>query len=171
MDLKDAIRLIDAGVSKTPASWADIGAGTGLFTEALMEVLPGGTLYALDKSPHMLWSLIPGPDFDLRIIEGDFTRPMDIPLVDGILMANALHYAQIPEEVLEKILTNLRPGGSFLLIEYDTEQARPPWIPYPISFSSFTSLCHRVQLSDPCEIGSIPSMYGQARIYSALAYI
>lgn len=168
MTYAEAIELIKSGVDPGKNAWADIGAGTGMFTQALMEILQEGTVYALDKSPHALWNLEAGPGIDLHIVEGDFNHSMDLPEMDGIVMANALHYAEEPLAVLQNVISHLRSGGRFILIEYDTESTRPPWVPFPVSYRQFENLCLKADLPGPELIGSVSSQYGYDKIYSAL---
>ncbi len=171
MTLLEATDLIRPGVSPASGTWADIGAGTGLFTQALMEILDEGKVIALDKSPHALYSnqqlAISNRQskVNLEIIEGDFNKPLDLPLLDGILMANALHYANDHLVVLKNVLTSLKPEGIFLLIEYDTDKPNPPWVPNPISFERFLEICHHSGLSEPMEIARRKSIYRDGEMY------
>ncbi len=167
MQLADAIALIRPGVEHHSGTWADIGAGTGMFTRALMHVLEEGVVYAVDKSPHALWQLQPTAQVELKIVEADFNNRLDLPPLDGIIMANALHYAKDPIVVLENVLSPLKLGGTFILIEYETEVPRQPWVPFPISFQRFVTLCSHVHLSPPEFIGTIASQYGYEHIYAA----
>lgn len=169
MELKDAVELIRGGVPLTSSPWADIGAGTGLFTRALMDILPTSKIYAVDKSPHSLWKLRPDPGHELIVVESDFHRELELPLVDGIIMANALHYAQVPESVMQNVLQYLRPGGTFILVEYDTEQANPPWVPFPVSLNKFSKLAAKLGLKKLDVIGSRKSIYGHSEIYAVTA--
>jgi len=161
MQLNDAVGLIKDGVPLISSTWADIGAGTGLFTRALMNILPPSRIYAVDKSPHSLWSLRPEPEHELIVVEGDFHRELDIPLVDGIIMANALHYAPESGKVLENVLTYRRPGGTFILVEYDTEEANPPWVPYPVSLKPMNFVLVFVTIS---VLGIIASKIASSRV-------
>lgn len=170
MSIEDAIALIRPGIPRAATRWADLGAGTGLFTEALRTLLPGGAVYAVDKNPHALWYLEQGGPVELIITEADFNRPLELPQLDGILMANALHYASDPLTTLQNVLTCLRPGGRFLLIEYEQETPLPPWIPYPLPWERFTALAPRAGLSRPEELGRLPSAYGHRHLYAALSF-
>lgn len=172
MDIKDTIQLLGQVPNQAPEVWADIGAGTGAFTVALQMLLaPESTVWAIDKNPHMLWSLPKQNEVNIRVEEGNFERAMDLPLFDGIVMANALHYAQDPVVVLQNVLQHLKPGGTFILIEYDTAQANPPWIPYPVSLASFETLAPQVGLTPPQAIHRVSSQYGQNSIYSMVCQL
>lgn len=166
MKLTQAIQLIETAVQPLEGVWADIGAGTGLFTQALQTVLESGKIYALDKNPHALWKLEATRTVALEIVEGDFNRSLPLPKVDGIIMANALHYATAPAKVLQNILQHLKPDGVFILIEYDTTRPNPPWVPYPIPAIEFSQLAIQVGLTEPIEINRAPSRYGHNEIYS-----
>ena len=169
MTPSDALTLLRPGIPSSSGIWADLGAGTGIFTLALRQLLKSGTIYAVDKNPHVLWSIAAAGPVEVIVHEADFTRPLELPLLDGIVMANALHYAADPVATLQNILTCLRHGTPFLLIEYETEQARPPWIPYPLPFWRFVEIAGKVGLSEPEELARVPSDYGRQYIYSALA--
>ncbi|MEO1261658.1 MAG: class I SAM-dependent methyltransferase [Bacteroidota bacterium] len=167
MRQQEAISLIEKGIKTTSGTWADIGAGTGVFTLALREMLTTGTIYAVDKSPHALWRLPLKGDVPIAVVEGDFNRPLDLPMLDGILMANALHYASDPVAVLKNLLSYLKPAGTFVLIEYETHRPLQPWIPYPVPFADFEKHAHAAGLSEPLEIGRAVSRYGHEHIYAA----
>ena len=160
--------LLAPAITSKSASWADIGAGTGTFTLVLRELLTAGTIYAVDKNPHMLWKLpLDGP-VPIRVVEGDFNRALDIPPVDGILMANTLHYAEDPVAVLQNVLQYLKPDGAFVLIEYETDTPLHPWIPYPIPFDRFGEIAHSCGLTPPVELARVPTQYGHQHIYSSM---
>lgn len=171
MTLHEAIDLIRPGVKSTSGTWADIGAGTGLFTEALTEILEKGKVFALDKNTHSLYqSKIENQKskITVEIFEADFNLPLSLPLLDGILMANALHYANDHLYVLKNVLTSLKPGGTFILIEYDTDKPNPPWVPNPISSERFSALCNEAGLQKPIKIGRRHSIYQDGEMYVAM---
>lgn len=168
MELSTAISLTQAGIPHESRIWADLGAGTGLFTQALLEILPDDAqVHALDKSPRYLYDLWRSHRSRLVVHDGDFTKEMELPQLDGILMANALHYIQDKTAVLRHILSYLKQGGKFILIEYDTDKPNSPWVPYPISRNSWERLCANVGLGKPEIIGQVPSRYGYDYIYSS----
>lgn len=166
MNHQTAKSLIEKGLHQRNGTWADIGAGTGVFTEVLRDLLEEGSVYAVDKSPHALWSLPKMAQPQLIIEDANFTQPMDLPMLDGIVMANALHYTNNPIEILQNILKHLKKGGRFILVEYELTTPQPPWIPFPIAFEDFCKISSKVGLSFPKKIGEVASQYGPQDIYS-----
>jgi len=167
MELKQAIDLIAPAISFQSGNWADIGAGTGLFTLALQSLLRDGTIYAVDKNPHALWAIRSSETVKIVVQEADFTKNMELPVLDGIVVANALHYAPNAVQVLQYLLTFLKTDGVLLVVEYETNTPNFPWIPYPIPFSHFQTLATSSGLSNVVKIGSVPSMYSYEHIYAA----
>ncbi len=169
MDLSDAIEFIQPAVKMDVSTWADIGAGSGLFTMAICTLVPGAKVFAVDKNPHLLWTLEPPAGSEISVVEGDFNRPLNIPQVEGIVMANALHYAPEPVDVLSNVIDHLQPGGVFLLIEYESFQPNQ-WVPFPVSFGKFQEACSRTGLDEPIVINTRPTRYGHQHMYLAATY-
>src|SRR5215210_6911182 len=92
------VALIRDGVPRPDGTWADLGAGTGNFTWALRELLGAqATIYAVDRDGKAIrqqqQQLAQAPPGATIIpIQADFTHPLDLPALDGVLMANALHF-------------------------------------------------------------------------------
>lgn len=169
MELREAVTLIEQGVPHDSKSWADIGAGTGIFTQALQHLLTNAQIYALDKNPHALYRLQREQADAFTIVEGDFNRKMDLPVVDGIIMANALHYAPDPVPVLQNVLSHLKSGGALILVEYDISRPVSTWVPYPVSLARFEEIAPRCGLQPPQLMARRPSRYGRGNIYAAVA--
>lgn len=160
----EAIEFIKQGILPTSGVWIDIGAGTGVFTRALFSLLTSGNVIAVDKNPHALYSLRAPLPLSYEIIEADFTKEMDLPFADGIIMANALHYAKDQEKTLSNIIQHLRPGGTFLLIEYDNTITNQ-WVPYPVPILKANKLLEDVGIIDIEVINKRKSGYGQGTMY------
>src|SRR5882762_8715762 len=94
-------------------SWFDLGCGSGLFSEALHGLLPkGSSIHAIDREPTSFSSN------QIKFLQLDFVKdPLPKVSVDGILMANSLHYVNDKIQFLAKIKKNLPPDGVFLLVE------------------------------------------------------
>lgn len=165
MSHEEAISLIKSGIHPSTGAWADIGAGTGTFTEALRDILTSGTVYSFDKNPHMLWRLEGSAEVAIQVVEGDFTKKFELPSqVKGIVMANALHYAANHLEALQHVLSHLAPGGTFILMEYNTDQPNPPYVPFPLSEMTFRSIASVAGLTEVEVIGRKTSIY-QGEMY------
>ena len=83
-------------------------------------------------------------------------------------MANALHFVRDQAAVLARVAGYLRPGGRFLLVEYELRQA-VPWVPFPVAFERFESLAVGAGLIEPALIGSRRSPSSGIVMYAAIA--
>lgn len=171
MELNTAIALIEKGVSKNTEKevWADLGAGHGLFTRALATLLPmGSTLLAVDKDAKSLRTIEISDDIILEKIQLDFnTEILDTEQLNGILMANFLHYINDKKSFLLGIKKKLKAYGRIILVEYERDKANP-WVPYPINYISLQKLSEDCGFGSIHKIGEVPSRYQQGTIYSAL---
>ncbi|HWJ02472.1 MAG TPA: class I SAM-dependent methyltransferase [Verrucomicrobiae bacterium] len=172
MELSAALRLIrhEQLLAYPSASWADLGCGTGFFTSALAQLLPeGSTVYAVDKSRAALAQVSPPPKgIRIETMIADFTaEDLSLPLLDGILMANSLHYVPEQPAFLARAQKWLKAEGCFLVVEYDTHRANP-WVPYPVPYSSLAHLFYPLSYKNIQKLGEHPSHYQPAPIYSAL---
>jgi ubiquinone/menaquinone biosynthesis C-methylase UbiE len=174
VDHADHVALIREAVSPG-ATWADLGSGRGAFTLALADLLGStGTIWSVDRDAHLLEeqteALRARPAAEtprVHALVGDFTRPLALPPLDGIVMANSLHFVADPVPVLHRIVGLLRPGGRFVLVEYDADRGNH-WVPHPISADRWPSVAEAAGLSDVREIGRRGSRFLNA-IYSAMA--
>ena len=79
---------------------------------------------------------------NVTYIPADFTRPLNIPQLDGIIMANSLHFIRKKDEVLQHIASYLRPGVRLLLVEYNVDRGNM-WVPYPFSYETWETLARK----------------------------
>ena len=58
------------------------------------------------------------PDRRVHYLAADFSRPLALTPLDGIVMANSLHFIKHAdkERVLRQIIDYLKPGGRFLTV-------------------------------------------------------
>jgi len=174
MDHNDHVNLLRPADLTPSASWADLGAGSGAFTLALRELLGlSAEIYAIDRDRGRLAELERahrarfGASDHLHVIAADFTHPLEIPALDGILMANSLHFFKDKEKILRHVGSFLKPNGALLLVEYNIDRGNP-WVPYPLSFGTFQDLSPRAGLSEPRLLAKHPSSFLR-EFYSALA--
>lgn len=170
MLLTDAVNLIENGVAKEPSTWADLGCGNGLFTQALAQLLPTPTtIHAVDINAGAL-NKIQDQYNDVKVMKHkyDFVNdPIVLPALDGILMANSLHFVQDKKSFLKKIELLLQPAAKMILVEYELTNANQ-WVPFPIQFHELKTLFSTIRFSNITKIGEMPSAYHQASIYAAL---
>ncbi len=175
MNHTDHVGLIRAGVLRPGGVWADLGAGAGAFTLALADLLgPGAEIYAVDQDPNVLQTQA-GPmagRFSQTIVyyvTADFTQPLNLPLLDGVVMANALHFQPVnrQEAVVRQVKSYLRPGGRLILVEYNTDQGNT-WVPYPLSYPTWENLAQRAGFSQTRRLAAVPSRFWR-EIYAAVS--
>ncbi|MCB0686849.1 MAG: class I SAM-dependent methyltransferase [Saprospiraceae bacterium] len=174
MKLEEAIKLIQPAISQSGSVWADLGAGSGTFTLALNEILGfDGVIFAVDLHLNLLRDQlkIQYTRSTIHLYEENFTLPMPfLPSLDGILLANSLHYVKEQESFLERISnTYLKPGGTIVCVEYDRFEA-DQWVPYPLPLPYFERLAANIGLTLPEEIGRKRSIYGNQELYAAYCH-
>ncbi len=183
MNHHDHVALIRAGVlgnadTATPAddgarAWADFGSGTGAFTLALADVLgPGAAIHSVERDRSALREQERAmharfPDAMVQFHHADFTRPLNLPPLDGIVMANALHFFPEKQSVLAQVRAYLRPGGRFILVEYDTDRGNR-WVPFPLSYRSWVTVAGRAGFAQTHLLATVPSRFLGA-IYAAVS--
>lgn len=174
MEHKDHVNLLRAGVPAAAGRWADLGAGSGAFTLALADLLPPGSeIHAVDKDRRALDNQAASmkarfPDIVIHYHTADFTHDLNLPLLDGIVMANALHFVREKEPVLRALIRMLKPGGRFMLVEYNVDQGNT-WVPYPLSFSTWHQVVQKIGLVETRLLASVPSRF-LGEIFSALSF-
>lgn len=167
MDHNDHVKLLQPAKLEQGGSWADLGAGSGAFTFALRELIgAGASIHAVDKDRNDLkrleqdYKIRFGNSENLKIIVGDFSRPLTAPLppLDGIVMANSLHYFKDRVNILNHVRSLLKPNGILLVMEYNVDTGNP-WVPYPFSFETFKKLAAQSGFSEPRLLAKNPSSF------------
>lgn len=167
---RDAVALIaDAGFGAVPSVWADLGSGDGTFTRALASLLaPGSVVHAIDRDASALASL--RASSPVRIVPHalDFVAaPWPVTSLDGILMANSLHYVADQAGFLAACVARLAPGGRFLVVEYDTDSSNP-WVPFPVPRDHLRRLFASMEFSVRV-VGARRSVFRRSEMYAAVA--
>ncbi|MCC6462549.1 MAG: class I SAM-dependent methyltransferase [Saprospiraceae bacterium] len=171
MTLAEATSLL-AGAPATgprPETWADLGCGAGLFTFALAQSLPPGSLiHAVDKEPVALQPLPNPKQVELRPCQFDFVQEgLPFQALDGVLMANSLHFVRDKTAFLQQLAPLLRPTAQWLIVEYDTLRSNP-WVPFPIDFAGLRALFATAGYRQVRKLGERPSLYSRAPLYATL---
>ena len=155
----------------TRATWADLGCGTGTFTLALAELLGAGSLIiAIDLDADALAAL-PGTRGNVQIVARQHDlETFELPVsLDGVLLANSLHYVRGQTTLLQRVARALEPAGRCIIVEYDTEKPLPPWVPFPVSQSTARTLLCKAGLTVIEQLATRPSIYRRAALYSLQA--
>jgi ubiquinone/menaquinone biosynthesis C-methylase UbiE len=173
MDHNDHVNLLRAGVPGPGGVWADLGAGDGAFTLALAELLgQGGEIYAVDRDAGALRRQAQSmrarfPEVRVHYRVADFRQRLDLPPLDGVVMANSLHFQRDKDRVVGLVRGYLRPGGRLILVEYDTDRGNP-WVPHPLSYQTWREVARRNGLAETTLLSTRRSRF-LGRIYSALS--
>ena len=173
MDHADHVNLIRAGVEGAGPTWADLGAGSGAFTLALADILgPTGNITAIDRDASALKRNREEmarrfPDVSVEYRVADFTRALAIPPLDGIVMANSLHFQRDPLPVVERVRGYLRPGGRLVIVEYNIERGNYA-VPHPVTYKRWQQLAHEAGFTTTELLARRPSRWLN-EIYSALS--
>jgi SAM-dependent methyltransferase len=170
MERADAIAMFEGVDLSTPApsTWADLGSGDGTFTLALASLLaPGSVIHAIDRDAGAI-ARVPAAAGAIRIEThvGDFTRSMPFAaMLDGVLMANSLHYVRDQRLFLRSCLSLMSTAGRLLIVEYDTFSPSP-WVPFPVGRDVARDLLS--EIGAVTMLGTRRSTYGRARLYAAM---
>ena len=173
MDHNDHVFLLTKGIPERGGTWADLGSGAGAFTLALADLTgPQGHIYSVDKDRGALREQERAmrayfPASTVEYIHADFTRPLNLPPLDGIVMANSLHFARQKEPVLQLVRGYLRPGGRLLLVEYSTDRGNM-WVPYPLSYSTWEEMARQNGFAHTQMLATVPSRYFSG-MYAAMS--
>lgn len=142
MKKQEAINLIEKAIphSDKPQIWADLGCGSGTFTNALAHLLPSGShIYAVDGQSQNFPKVI-GNNISVDFIKADFEKfDFNFSNLDGILMTNSLHYIKDKRLLINRLGEYLSENKKFVIVEYDTTVSNQ-WVPYPINFLKLKEL-------------------------------
>lgn len=164
MNHSDHVNLLRNGIPQPGGTWADFGSGGGAFTLALRDLVGADAeIYSIDKDAGALREQERAFQHQflnshVHFIREDFTRPLQLPPLDGIVMANALHYFRDKEKVLRQVREYLKPHGVFILVEYNVDSGNM-WVPHPLSFPTFQKLAPRAGLQEPRLLATAPSRF------------
>ena len=174
MNHSDLVGLLEDAITDRGGRWADLGAGEGAFTLALADLLgPGAHITAVDRDAGPLRTLAEQmgrrfPNVAVETKVADFTRPVGLEGLAGIVMANSMHFVRDRAPVLESVRKMLRPGGKMIVIEYGSDQGNP-WVPHPFSYKRWEGMATQAGFERTRLLRTIPSRH-LGSIYSAVSY-
>ena len=155
MQRAELVALIEGGVGERGGRWADLGAGEGAFTLALADLLgPDAHIVAVDKDARALRAI--GHGIETRV--ADFTKPIDLRDLDGVVMANSLHYVRDRQPVLQSVRAMLRPGGRLVIVEYGADRGNP-WVPYPFTYPRWETMAAQAGFKNTHLLKTVPSRW------------
>ncbi|MBX2972239.1 MAG: class I SAM-dependent methyltransferase [Flavobacteriales bacterium] len=149
---------------KAPQQWMDLGCGSGTFTRALAGLLPAGsTILAVDRDADVLRGL-PSEHDGVRIeARVGAVERIALQPVDGVLMANVLHFIADQRAVVERLA---QATPTVLLVEYDRHDPLPPWVPHPLPQDRAIGLFQQAGFKNYLLLGQRPSSYGPDPLYA-----
>ena len=155
-------QFIKKAIIPKGSTWADLGAGNGKITMVVRMLLgKDGEVFAVDTNPQIMNLSTLETVAKVIPIQQDFTQPLDLPMLDGILMANSLHFVKDKKSFLQQLIPKLKPEGKFVFIEYDMEVGNQ-WVPFPITIEELKKLTLEVHLAEAKEINRRQSTYGSS---------
>lgn len=173
MNHADHVALIRDGIPGPGGTWADFGSGTGAFSLALAELIGStGVIYAIDKDRGALRQLERAmgrrfPDLQVQTMAADYRRALELPPLDGVVMANALHFQGHKDGVVQRIYSSLRPGGRLILVEYNVDRGNR-WVPHPLSYQTWEAIAAHNGFIETRLLATRPSRF-LGQIYAALS--
>lgn len=169
MKIQEAIEFIAPGIlpGDRPQHWADLGCGNGTFTYALAHLLPpGSSIIAVDNLPQNL-SKTAGHHASIQFQQADFSQDgLALPKLDGILMANSLHYIREKEILVKRLEPCFNTEKQFLIVEYESKIPNR-WVPFPIAFSELSALFDLLNYEVVTKVNERRSSFG-GTMYAAL---
>ncbi len=163
MNHDDHVRLLRDAVPAVPGIWADLGSGSGAFTLALADILgPSGRIVSVDRDGGALREQERAlhdrfPNVAVEVRQADFTAGLELPALDGLLMANSLHFVRDKPPALRPLLRSVADRGY-------------PWVPFPLSFETWRAMAGDLGLEGTRLSGRVPSRFLGA-IYSAVSIV
>jgi len=122
--------VIEALALKPDAAVADLGAGTGYFAARLANMLPKGTVFAVDLEPDMVKYLGERAKREglanLKPVQaqaGDARLPAKVDLV---LLVDVYHHIEARERYFQRLAASLRPEARVAVIDFRLDSPEGP---------------------------------------------
>jgi SAM-dependent methyltransferase len=109
---------------------ADIGAGTGFFTELFARrVGPAGRVYAVDITPNFLRHIAERAEQQglfnvVTVLCSDTSASLPAGAIDLAFICDTYHHFEQPARTLASIHRALRPGGWLVIVDFDRQAGK-----------------------------------------------
>jgi ubiquinone/menaquinone biosynthesis C-methylase UbiE len=173
MEHAEHVNLLCHGIPGPGGVWADFGSGAGAFTLALADLIqPTGMIFSIDRDGSALQTQdrqmkLLFPEVHVHYRRTNYTHPIDLPPLDGIIAANTLHFLQDKTPVLNLFYAYLKPAGRMILVEYNIEDGNYA-VPYPLPYPTWERLARHAGFAVTQLLATRPSRFLR-EIYSALS--
>ena len=112
-----AAELAVRSIKSSSAAILDIGAGTGLLSEFVMQKVGSASLYLLDESPDMLSKAQERmAQYNPKIFIQSMTAPLPAGTFNAVISSLAIHHLfdDDKRDLFKRIYRSLAPGGVFI---------------------------------------------------------
>jgi predicted methyltransferase len=122
--------VIRALALRPDAAVADLGAGTGYFAARLANMLPKGTVYAVDIEPDMVRYLGERAQREklanLKPVAGTAGDARLPAKVDLVLLVDVYHHVDDRSRYFRNLASSLKPGGRLAVIDFRLDSPKGP---------------------------------------------
>ena len=118
-----AKRIFESAGLRTDSVVADVGCGPGIFVWPMVKLIPNGFIFAVDVEPAQLDALRAGLierriENVVPVLASYSTAHLPRSSCDAIFIADTYHHIEERVAYFELLLTQLKPGGFLVLLEY-----------------------------------------------------
>jgi SAM-dependent methyltransferase len=141
---------------------------------ALADLLGSGAhITAVDRDAGALGRLAAEmgrrfPTTRVETLAADFRKTLPLAGLDGVVMANSLHFVRDKQPVLASVKAMLRPGGRLIVVEYGSDRGNP-WVPHPFTYARWERMAADAGFERTRQLGTVPSRY-LGSMYSAVTF-
>ncbi len=132
----------------------DYGAGTGIYTIAVAEAVPGGHVIAVEALARLAGmlraKLTPELAERLEVVETDANSvPAPDTVADRVVMVDVLHHLYDQPEALAEVMRLLRPGGLFVVVDWgDCERPVGPPLEHVLGLAAVREVIATMGLNE-----------------------
>ncbi len=118
-------KIVDALEVEVNQRVADVGAGTGFFSELLAKAVgPGGQVWALEISPkfaeHLRDRFAKAGLSQVEVVENsDRSTGLAESAIDLAFICDVYHHFEYPKAMLENLRHVLRSGGTLVIVDFE----------------------------------------------------